>query len=64
MFFIPLHCDDQAIMFKAFKKNYNEKSRHISLTHEYVRKLISNKIITIVYVIFCNNLAYHFTKSL
>ena len=64
MIFIPFHCDDQPIMFKVFRKNYNGKSRHINLRYEYIRKLISNKIINIVYVISSNNLAYHFTKSL
>ena len=61
---ISLHCDSQATMFKALNKIYNGKSRHISLRHEFVRQLISEGIITIVYVRSCKNLADPFTKAL
>ena len=61
---ISLHCDSQATMSNAFNKNYNGKSRHINLRHEYVRQLISDGIITIVYVRSCNNLADPLTKGL
>ena len=37
MLAISLHCDSQATISKAFSKMYKEKSRHISLRHEYVR---------------------------
>jgi len=36
-------------MFKAFSKIYNGKSRHISLRHEYIKQLISDRIIIIAY---------------
>ena len=39
-------------------------TRHISLRHAYVRELISDGIITIIYVRSCNNLADPFTKGL
>ena len=61
---ISLYCDSQATMSKAFSKMYNGKSRHISLRHEYVRQLISDGIISIIYVKSCNNLADPFTKAL
>ena len=61
---ISLHCDSQATMSKALNKIYNGKSRHISLRHEFVRQLISEGIITIVYVRSCKNLADPFTKVL
>jgi hypothetical protein len=61
---IPLYCDSQTIMSRAFSKIYNGKSRHINLRHEYTRQLISDGIIIIVYVRSCNNLEDHFTKSL
>ena len=61
---ISLHCDSQATMSKALNKIYNGKSRHISLRHEFVRQLISEGIITIVYVRSCKNLADPFTKAL
>ena len=60
---ISLRCDSQATMSRALNKAYNEKSRHISLRHEYVRQLISDGIITITYVKSCNNLADPFTKG-
>lgn len=61
---ISLHCDSQATMSRAFSKIYNRKSRHISLRHEYVRQLISDGVITIVYIRSCSNLADPFTKGL
>lgn len=61
---ISLYCDSQATMSKAFSKVYNGKSRHISLRHEYVRELISNGTISIVYVKSCENLADPLTKGL
>ena len=61
---ISLYYDSQATMSKAFSKMYNEKSRHISLRHEYVRQLIFDGIISIIYVKSCNNLADPCTKAL
>ena len=61
---ISVYCDSQATMSKAYSKIYNGKSRHISLRHEYVRQLIEDGIISIVYVKSSSNLADHFTKNL
>ena len=61
---ISLHCDNEATMSRDFSKIYNGKSRHISLRHEYVKKLILTGIITILYVRTSNNLADPFTKRL
>ena len=61
---ISLHCDSEATMSRAFSKIYNEKSRHIALRHEYVRQLISDGIITVVYIRSCSNLADPLTKGL
>ena len=36
---ISLHCDSEATMSRACSKIYNDKSRHISLRHEFVRQL-------------------------
>jgi hypothetical protein len=33
MLFIPLHCDDQAIMFKAFRKKITMENLDISAWH-------------------------------
>ena len=61
---ISLHCDSEAALPRAYNTIYNGKSRHISLRHAYVRKLISGGIITITYVRTCSNLADLFTKGL
>lgn len=61
---ISLHCDSEATLSRAYSKIYNGKSRHISLRHAYVRDLISDGIITIMYVRTSNNLADPFTKGL
>ena len=44
---ISIHCDNQATLTRAYSGVYNEKSRHISLRHEYVRQLIQSRIIDI-----------------
>uniref|UniRef100_A0A2N9IVS8 Uncharacterized protein n=1 Tax=Fagus sylvatica TaxID=28930 RepID=A0A2N9IVS8_FAGSY len=54
---ISIYCDSQATMSKAYSKIYNGKSRHISLRHEYVRQLIEDGVISIVYVKSSGNLA-------
>ena len=61
---ISLYCDSQATMSMAFSKIYNGKSRHISLRHEYVRQLITDGVVTIIYIRSCKNLADTFTKGL
>ena len=50
---ISVFCDSAATMSRAYNKIYNGKSRHISLRHAYVRQLINDRIITIVYVKSC-----------
>ena len=61
---ISIYCDSQATMLKAYSKIYNGKSRHISLKHEYVRQLIEDGVISIVYVKSSGNLTDPFTKGL
>jgi len=51
-------------MSRTFNKIYNGISRHISLKHAYVRQLILEGIITIVYMRSGNNLMDPFTKAL
>ena len=43
---ISIHYDSQATLARAYSKIYNGKSRHISLRHDYVRKLIKDGIIS------------------
>ena len=61
---ISIYCHSQATMLKAYSKIYNGKSRHISLRHEYVRQLIEDGVVSIVYVKSSGNLADPFTKGL
>ena len=61
---ISLYRDSEATMFRAYNKIYNEKSRHISLRLEYVRQLITNGVISIVYVRTNKSLVYPLTKGL
>lgn len=60
---VSLRCDSETTMSRAYSKVYNGKSRHISLRHEYVKQLIINDIITIVYVWSSKNLADPVTKG-
>ncbi|KAH9669996.1 hypothetical protein KPL70_022027 [Citrus sinensis] len=61
---ISLYCDSEATLSRAYNKVYNGKSRHISLRHEYVKQLIADGVINIVYVRTNKNLADPLTKGL
>ena len=61
---VSIHCDSQATLARAYSEVYNGKSRHISLRHEYVRKLIKDGIISLTFVRSSYNLADPFTKPL
>ena len=61
---ISLYCDSEATLSRAYNKVYNGKSRHISLRHEYVKQLITDGVINIIYVKSSNNLADPLTKAL
>ena len=61
---ILIHCDSQATLARAYSDIYNGKSRHISLRHDYVRKLIKDGIISLTFVKSSGNLADPFTKPL
>ena len=59
---VSIHCDTQATLARVYSEVYNRKSRHISLRHEYVRKLIKDEIISLQFVRSIYNLADPFTK--
>ncbi|KAH9656702.1 hypothetical protein KPL70_022787 [Citrus sinensis] len=60
---ISLYCDSEATLSRAYNKVYNGKSRHISLRHEYMKQLIADGVINIVYVRTNKNLADPLTKD-
>ena len=64
LFSISIHCYSQANLARAYSKIYNGKSKHISLRHDYVRKLIKDGIISLTFVKSSKNLADSFTKPL
>jgi hypothetical protein len=51
-------------MSRAYSNIYNGKSRYISIRHGYIWELITNDVITIVYVKSVNNLVDLLTKRL
>ncbi|XP_075074624.1 uncharacterized protein LOC142162200 [Nicotiana tabacum] len=61
---ISIFCDSETTMCVAHNKIYNGKSRHISLRHAYIRELITNRAIAIIYVRSNKNLADPLTKPL
>jgi hypothetical protein len=61
---ISLYCDSETTMSWAYSNIYKDKSRHIRIQHRYIRELITNGVITIVYVKSVNNLADPLTKGL
>ena len=58
---ILIHCDSLATLARAYSGVYNGKSRHISIKHEYVRRLIQDGIISISFVRSSGNLTDSFT---
>lgn len=61
---IPIMCDSQATLAKAYNEIYNGKSRYMSLRYNYIRKLIKYGIISLNYVKSIENLADPLTKPL
>lgn len=62
---ISLSCDSSKVtMSRALNKVYNGKSRHIFLRHEYLRQILRDGIVTILFVRTYRNLAYMLTKPL
>ena len=62
--YISILCDNQATLARAYSDIYNGKSRHISLRHDYVRKLIKDEVISLTFVKSNENLPNPFTKPL
>ena len=61
---ISLYCDSEATLSEAYNKVYNGKFTHISLRHKYVKQLITDGVINIVYVMTNKNLADPLKKIL
>ena len=60
---LSLYCDSEVTLSRAYNKVCNGKSRH-SLRHEYVKQLIVDGVINIVYVRTNKNRTDHLTKNL
>ncbi|GJZ14762.1 zinc finger, CCHC-type containing protein [Tanacetum coccineum] len=61
------HCkqfNSAATLVKAYSQMYNGKSRHLGFSHNMIRKLIMNGMISIEFVRSQQNLADHLTKGL
>ncbi|KAJ9557953.1 hypothetical protein OSB04_012567 [Centaurea solstitialis] len=61
---ISIRCDSQATLAKAYSEVYNGKSRHLGVRHSMIRDLITNGVISVVFVKTQHNLADHLTKGL
>jgi len=61
---VSIHCDSQSTLSKAYNQFYNRKSRHIGLRHSYVRDLITNGVISIMFVRIEKNIVDPLTKGL
>lgn len=58
-----LYCDShETTLSRAYSKMYNGKSGHISIKDEYVKQLVKDGVINIIYVKSSNNLADLLTK--
>ena len=61
---ISVHCDSQTVISKVFSKNFNEKRRHLRVSHKSIRNLITNGIISLDFVRSERNIADPLTKGL
>ena len=61
---IALYCDSEATMSKTLNKVYHSKSSHMSLRHTYIREILNDGVVTVVFVRTYNNLANSLTKTL
>jgi len=61
---ISLYYDSETTMCRVYNNIYNGKSRHISIQYGYIRELVTNEVIIIVYVKYVNNLADPLKKRL
>ena len=59
-----IYYDSQATFARAYSEVCNEKSRHISPRHGYVRKLNNDEIISLTFVRSSYNLVDSFSKPL
>ena len=61
---ISILYDSEVTMSVAHNKVYNGKSRHIILRHTYIRELVTNGTMTIIYIKSSKNLIDPLTKPL
>jgi hypothetical protein len=61
---VLIHCNSQTIIAKAKSKNFHEKRRHMTIRHKSIRHLISNGIISLVFVRSENSIVNPLTKNL
>jgi hypothetical protein len=61
---ISIRCDSAATLAKAYSQVYNGKSRHLGVRHSMIRELITDGLISVVFVKTQHNLADHLTKGL
>jgi hypothetical protein len=61
---ISIRCDSAATLAKAYSQTYNGKSRHLGVRHSMIRELITDGVISVVFVKTQHNLADHLTKAL
>ena len=61
---ICIHCDTQYAIGRAQSSMYNGKSRHIRRSHNTIRQLLSNGVISVDYVKSKDSIADPLTKGL
>ncbi|GKE21200.1 hypothetical protein Tco_1432712 [Tanacetum coccineum] len=61
---ISIRCNSAATLEKAYSQMYNEKSRHLGVRHNMIRKLIMNGVISIEFGRSQQNFVDHLTKKL
>nr|GEU53609.1 putative reverse transcriptase domain-containing protein [Tanacetum cinerariifolium] len=61
---ISILCDSAATLAKDYSQMYNGKYRHLGVRHIMIRELITNRVVSLEFVMSQQNLADHLTKEL
>lgn len=61
---IWIYCDSQTTLVGTYSSIYNERSIHISIQHDYVRKLIKGETIPLTFMKSKSNMSDLFTKPI
>ena len=61
---MPMHCDNQAIIFISRNSTFHERTKYIEIDCYYIRDEVMSRVISTPHVVSSHQLADVFMKSL